>query len=60
MTPEDIANPAAVDDAAVKADYDKNIARYTKKETRKIDQLVFASKEAALAAKAKIACGRDI
>ena len=57
LTPETIANPAAIDDAAVKADYDKNIARYTKNETRKIDQMVFASKDAALAAKAKLASG---
>jgi peptidyl-prolyl cis-trans isomerase D len=57
LTPEGIANPAAVDDATVKADYDKNIARYTRKETRKIDQLVFANKDAALAAKAKLASG---
>jgi peptidyl-prolyl cis-trans isomerase D len=57
LTPEGIANPASIDDAAVKADYDKNIARYTKKETRRIDQLVFASKEAALSAKAKLASG---
>ena len=57
LTPEEIANPAAIDDASVRADYDKNIARYTKKETRKIDQLVFADKQAALAAKAKLASG---
>lgn len=57
LTPGAIANPAAVDEAAVKADYDENIARYTKMETRKIDQLVFASKDAALAAKSKIAAG---
>ena len=57
LTPEAIANPAAIDDAAVRADYDKNIARYTKKETRKIDQIVFASKDAAIAAKAKLAAG---
>jgi peptidyl-prolyl cis-trans isomerase D len=57
LTAEGIANPASIDDAAVKADYDKNVARYTKKETRKIDQLVFASKDAAQAAKAKLAAG---
>jgi peptidyl-prolyl cis-trans isomerase D len=57
LTPEGIANPAAIDDVAVKADYDKNITRYTKNETRKIDQLVFATKAAALAAKAKLASG---
>ncbi len=57
LTPEGIANPASIDEASVKADYDKNIARYTKKETRKVDQLVFASKDAALAAKAKLASG---
>jgi peptidyl-prolyl cis-trans isomerase D len=57
LTPADISNPAAVDDAAVRADYDKNIARYTKAESRKIEQLVFASKDAAMAAKARIASG---
>ncbi len=57
LTPEGIANSAAVDDATVKADYDKNIARYTKNETRRIDQLVFATRDAALAAKAKLASG---
>ena len=57
LTPDDIADPKSVDEAAVKADYDKNIARYTKKETRKIDQLVFASRDAAAAAKAKITAG---
>jgi peptidyl-prolyl cis-trans isomerase D len=57
LTPDAIANPAAVDEATVKADYDKNIARYTKLETRKIDQLVFTSKDAAHAAKAKLVSG---
>ncbi len=57
LAPEDIADTAAVDDAAVRADYDKNIARYTKAETRKVEQLVFANKDAAAAAKAKIASG---
>jgi peptidyl-prolyl cis-trans isomerase D len=57
LTPEDIADIAGVDDAAVRADYDKNIARYTKAETRKVEQLVFTSKEAAAAAKGKIASG---
>ena len=33
LTPDDLADPKSVDEAAVKADYDKNIARYTKKET---------------------------
>jgi peptidyl-prolyl cis-trans isomerase D len=59
LTPEEIANPAAIDDASVRADYDKNIARYSKKETRKIDQLVFANKQAALDAKAKLASGAN-
>lgn len=57
LTPEDIADASAIDDAAVKADYDKNIARYTKKETRQIEQLVFVTKDAAATAKAKIAAG---
>jgi peptidyl-prolyl cis-trans isomerase D len=57
LTPEDIADTKAIDDAAAKADYDKNIARYTKAEARKIEQLVFADKQAAAAAKAEMANG---
>jgi peptidyl-prolyl cis-trans isomerase D len=57
LAPEDIANPAAVDDAMAKAEYDKNIERYTKKETRRIDQIVFVTRDAAVAAKAKITAG---
>lgn len=57
LTPEDISNPAAIDDAAVKADYDASIQRYTKKESRRIEQIVFASRADADAAKSKIAAG---
>ncbi len=57
LTPEDISNPAAIDDAAVKADYDASIQRYTKKETRRIEQIVFASRTDGDAAKAKITAG---
>ena len=57
LAPEDIADPAAIDDAAVKADYDKDILRHTKQESRTVEQLVLASKEAALSAKAKLAAG---
>ncbi len=57
LTPEDTSNPAAIDDAAVKADYDASIQRYTKKETRRIEQIVFASRTDGDAAKAKITAG---
>jgi peptidyl-prolyl cis-trans isomerase D len=57
LLPEDIADVKAISDVDVKADYDKNIARYTTPETRALEQLVFANKEAAVAAKAKLATG---
>ncbi|MGL4488230.1 MAG: peptidyl-prolyl cis-trans isomerase [Rhizobiaceae bacterium] len=57
LLPEDIADVKTIADADVQADYEKNKARFTTPETRVIEQLVFATKDAALAAKAKLAAG---
>lgn len=57
LLPDDIADPKAIADADVLADYEKNKARYTTPETRAIEQLVFANDAAAKAAKDKIAGG---
>ena len=50
LLPETIADEAAISDEQVKADYEANLARFTTPETRTIEQLVFANKEAAQAA----------
>ncbi len=50
LDPEALADPSAISDEQVKKDYDEHVARYTTPETRKIEQLVFASAEAAKAA----------
>lgn len=50
LEPADIADPAAIADEQVKADYDKNIARYTTPEKRAIEQIVFKDEAAAKAA----------
>jgi peptidyl-prolyl cis-trans isomerase D len=57
LLPEDIADEKSIADKDVKADYDKNIARYTTPETRAVEQLVFADDAAAKAAKAQLATG---
>lgn len=57
LEPADIADPAAISDEQVKADYDKNIARYTTPEKRQIDQLVFADEAAARTAEETIKGG---
>ena len=57
LLPEDIADPKAVADADVQADYDKNKSRFTTPETRAVEQLVFANDAAAKSAKDKIAGG---
>ena len=57
LLPDDIADPKAIADADVLADYEKNKARYTTPETRAIEQLVFANDAAAKAAKDKIVGG---
>ena len=47
LDPEALADPSAISDEQVKKDYDEHVARYTTPETRKIEQLVFATPEAA-------------
>ena len=47
LDPEALADPSAISDEQVKKDYDEHVARYTTPETRKVEQLVFASPEAA-------------
>lgn len=51
---------SSIDDAAVHAFYDENTASYVMPETRKISQLLFETKEAALAARALMAPGDDL
>ncbi|MBX3567192.1 MAG: SurA N-terminal domain-containing protein [Rhizobiaceae bacterium] len=57
LEPEDILDEAAVSDDQVRADYETNKARYTTPETRTIEQLVFASREAAETALASLKSG---
>lgn len=57
LEPEDIADEGAVTDEQVRADYEKNKARYTTTETRTVEQLVFASKTAAETALATLKSG---
>lgn len=57
LEPEDIADPAAVSDEQVREDYEENIDQYTTAEKRKVEQLVFRSKEEAAAALEKIRGG---
>ncbi len=53
----DISDPAAVADAAVRADYEARLDRYTTPEQRTIEQLNFADEGAARAALGKLASG---
>ncbi len=57
LLPETIADEAAISDEQVKEDYEANLARFTTPETRTIEQLVFANKEAAQAAFDSIKAG---
>jgi peptidyl-prolyl cis-trans isomerase D len=57
LEPEDIADPAAITDDQVKQDYDANKAKFTAPETRTLEQIVFATPEAAKAAREKIRSG---
>ncbi len=54
---EDIADESAIAEDQVKADYEKNKARYTTAETRTIEQIIFASEEKAKAAYESIRAG---
>jgi len=53
----DIADPAAIADEAVRADYEQRIDRYTTPERRTIEQLNFPNRDAARAAADQIAGG---
>lgn len=47
LEPSDIADPTAITDEQVAADYEANMQRYTTAETRTIEQLVFPTPDAA-------------
>lgn len=57
LTPEVIADPDAIADGEVRAEYDANRARYGEPETRTIQQLVFADNGAATVARERILAG---
>ncbi len=57
LAAEDIADPADISGEDARKDYDKHIDRYTSPEKRAVEQIVFASEEAAKAARAKINAG---
>ncbi len=54
LTPEVLSDPATITDEQVKADYEQGKERYSTPERRRIQQIVFADKAAADAAKAKL------
>src|SRR5262245_7324574 len=57
LAPEDIADPKAITDEQVKADYEANRSKFATPETRTIEQIVFKSAEAAKAARDSIRSG---
>ncbi|MCO4316529.1 peptidyl-prolyl cis-trans isomerase [Phyllobacterium sp. 21LDTY02-6] len=57
LEPKDIADPASITPEEIKAEYDRDIGRFSTPEMRTIDQLTFANEEAAKAAREKIAAG---
>jgi peptidyl-prolyl cis-trans isomerase D len=57
LDPEAIADPSSISDEQVKKDYETHLANYTTPETRTIEQLGFASEEAAKAAYASLSTG---
>ncbi|MFP1632780.1 peptidyl-prolyl cis-trans isomerase [Zhengella sp. ZM62] len=57
LEPQAIADPAAITDEQVRADYEARKDRYTTAETRAVDQLVFKSREEADAARMRITGG---
>ncbi len=58
LTPEDMAGSMTIADADVRADYDKNLERFTTPEQRTIQQLLFADRAAADAALAALGTGK--
>ena len=57
VTPETVADPAAVDAETVRAEYEANAARFTTPASRDIEQLLFPDRETADAAAARLAEG---
>lgn len=57
LEPEDIADPTAVTDDQVRADYEKGKSHFTTPETRAVEQLVFSSADKAKAAADAIKAG---
>ncbi len=57
LEPSDIADPAAITDEQVKQDYESRRSAYSTPERREIEQLVFASEEAAQRAHDRISAG---
>ncbi|NJR13260.1 MAG: peptidylprolyl isomerase, partial [Phyllobacteriaceae bacterium] len=58
LEPEDLAAQVEITDSDLQADYDSRIARFTTPETRTIQQLLFADRAAADAARASIDAGQ--
>lgn len=57
LTPDALANPAAVTDDDIVKDYETGRQRYTSPERRQVQQLIFADKAAADSAKSQLANG---
>ncbi|HUG61360.1 MAG TPA: SurA N-terminal domain-containing protein [Methylomirabilota bacterium] len=57
VTPETMADPTTVDDAAARAEYDRTIAAFTTPERRRVRQVLFPTAEEARAAAERIANG---
>jgi peptidyl-prolyl cis-trans isomerase D len=57
LDPEALADFSSISDEQVKADYEKNIDKFTTPEMRTIEQLAFPSEEAAKAAYASLSSG---
>ena len=58
LTPEDMAGSVTITDSDIRADYDKNLVRFTTPEQRTIEQLLFADRAAADAALASLNTGK--
>jgi peptidyl-prolyl cis-trans isomerase D len=57
LLPEMLADAVAIDEVALKAEYDKRIAEFVQPERRLVERLVFPDDAAAAAAKARIDAG---
>ena len=57
LTPEDIADPSAITEEQVRADYETNKSKFTTPETRSVEQIAFKDVASAKAARDKIRNG---